>query len=217
MFTGIVEELGTLRRIERGAVSAKLHIGARRVLEDVSLGDSIAVNGVCLTVVDFSREQFSADVMAETLAKTNLGSLRPGDRVNLERALRLGDRLGGHLVSGHIDGVGTIVGREPYGIAVVFTIKAPPEVMRYVVKKGSIAIDGISLTVVDHESDGFCVSIIPHTAQLTTLGFKKVGDSVNLESDMIAKYVERMMSRDREEDKKGEGISSDFLARHGFL
>lgn len=219
MFTGIIEELGTLRRIEHGPNAARLLIAAREILADARLGDSIAVNGVCLTVTSLAagRGEFTADVMAETLARTNLGELKAGDRVNLERAMRLGDRLGGHLVSGHIDGVGRILSRRPQGIAVVFTVQAPPEVMRYIIRKGSVAIDGISLTVVDHAADSFRVSIIPHTARMTTLGFKGPGATVNLEADILAKYVERMLSRGAEQEDGGRGITSAFLARHGFL
>lgn len=217
MFTGIIEELGTLERVERGQVSAHLTIKAAEILQDVHLGDSIAVNGVCLTVVDFSRTRFTADVMGETLDKTNLGTLRLGDRVNLERAMKLGDRLGGHLVSGHIDGVGVIVDKSPHGIAQVFTIEAPEVVMRYVIRKGSVAVDGISLTVVDHTDRSFRVSIIPHTGKMTTLGFKKKGDSVNLEADMIARYVERMLEARQAETKEGSGLDAAFLGKHGFL
>ncbi|MDP3050461.1 MAG: riboflavin synthase, partial [Eubacteriales bacterium] len=149
MFTGIVEELGTLERVERGSVSAHLNIRAREILKDVRLGDSISVNGVCLTVTEYGNDRFTADVMGETLAKTNLSDLRVGDRVNLERALKMGDRIGGHMVSGHIDGVGTILDKSPHGIAQVISVQAPELVMRYVIRKGSVAIDGISLTVVD--------------------------------------------------------------------
>ncbi len=212
MFTGIVEELGRLRGLKKGSKSALLEIAAREVLQDVKLGDSIAVNGVCLTVTGFTKDWFTADVMAETLGKTNLGSLRPGDRVNLERALRLSDRLGGHLVSGHIDGVGTIIGQQVVDIAVVTEIEAPPQVLKYVVGKGSVAIDGISLTVVEVTSRGFTVSLIPHTAKLTTLGFKKIGDRVNLEGDVIGKYVERLLHFERPGN-----LNPDFLSKHGFL
>ncbi|MBE0466130.1 MAG: riboflavin synthase [Candidatus Desulforudis sp.] len=214
MFTGIIEELGTLRRSERGPISARLHIEAPTVTAGVHPGDSIAVNGVCLTVAEFGAGRFVADVMAETLNRSNLGELRPGDRVNLERAIRLGDRLGGHLVSGHVDGVGHIVGREPYGIALVLRILAPEAVMRYVIEKGSVAVDGISLTVVDLDHESFRVSIIPHTAELTTLGLKKAGARVNLEADMIAKYVEKMLGARRE---NGGKLDAGLLARHGFL
>lgn len=217
MFTGIIEELGTLERVEQGPVSAHLTIKAAKILSDVQLGDSIAVNGVCLTVTGFGGTRFTADVMGETLAKTNLGALRPGDRVNLERAMKLGDRLGGHMVSGHIDGVGVIAGKTPHGIAEVLTIEAPDVVMRYVIRKGSVAVDGISLTVVDCTDRSFRVSIIPHTAKVTTLGFKQQGDSVNLEADMLARYVEKMLEGRRAETKAKPGVDAEFLGKHGFL
>lgn len=215
LFTGIIEELGTVRQITRGAASARLQIAARRVLEGICPGESIAVNGVCLTVTTSGVNFFTADVMAETLAKTNLGRLAPGEKVNLERALRLDSRLGGHLVSGHIDGVGTIIRREPHDIATLFTIAAPREVMRYIIKKGSVAIDGISLTVVDFNNHSFRVSLIPHTAGMTTLGFKGPGDTVNLEADLIGKYVERLLFQGENAGKKK--ISLEFLAEQGFL
>lgn len=216
MFTGIVEELGSIRAVRRGAESAQLLIEAARVIEGSRVGDSIMVNGVCLTSVHFGERSFTADVMAETLAKSNLGNLKAGDKVNLERALRLGDRLGGHIVSGHIDGVGTIIGREKKDIATLVSIKAPDAVMRYIIKKGSVAIDGISLTVVDFGKDTFQVSLIPHTARETTLGFKKTGDSVNLEGDIIGKYIERMVSFQGGRESNSS-ISISFLAEHGFL
>ncbi|MDF9408135.1 riboflavin synthase [Pelotomaculum isophthalicicum JI] len=216
MFTGIVEELGTLKEIKRGAASAQLTIRAEKVLEDARIGDSIAVNGVCLTVVHLLPQEFTVDVMAETLSKTNLGALNSGDRVNLERALRLGDRLGGHIVSGHIDGVGTITRLEKHDIATLITIRAPHEVMRYIIKKGSVAIDGISLTVVDLQADSFQVSLIPHTAHATALGLKKAGASVNLEGDVIGKYIERLAAFP--DSSGGESkISLSFLAEHGFV
>lgn len=215
MFTGIVEELGVIKAVRRGADSAQLVIGAVKVIEGSRVGDSIMVNGVCLTSVFFRDRQFTADVMAETLDKSNLGILKTGDRVNLERALRLGDRLGGHIVSGHIDGSGTITRLEKNDIAMLVTIKAPEVVMRYIIEKGSIAIDGISLTVVSFAKDAFQVSLIPHTARETTLGFKNIGDTVNLEGDIIGKYVERMMGlRNPGNDSK---VSMSFLAEHGFL
>mgnify|MGYP005845341555 CR=1 FL=1 len=216
MFTGIIEEIGLLRDIRKGNDSARLVIGAGKVLDDIRVGDSVAVNGVCLTAVNFTAREFTADVMAETLDKTNLGSLKSGDMVNLERALRLGDRLGGHLVSGHIDGVGRIISLERHDIATLVTVKAPGEVMRYVIKKGSVAIDGVSLTVVDFGSDSFQVSLIPHTAHLTNLGFKRVGDTVNLEGDIIGKYVEKLMSCNKESGMESK-LTMGFLAEHGFL
>ncbi len=219
MFTGIVEELGKLRKMRRGSDSARLTIEGKAVLTDVKLGDSIAVNGVCLTVVGFNDRFFEVDVMAETLRKTNLEELKPGDLVNLERALRVGDRLGGHIVSGHIDGVGEIVSQRREDIAVLTDIRAPVEVMKYVVRKGSIAVDGISLTVVDCTDDVFRVSLIPHTAEMTTLGYKRVGDRVNLESDIIGRYVERLTGfREKgREEGSGGGLTLDFLAEKGFL
>lgn len=216
MFTGIVEELGIIKAVRRGADSAQLIIDAVKVIEGSRVGDSIMVNGVCLTSVHFGDRNFTADVMAETLDKSNLGILKTGDRVNLERALRLGDRLGGHIVSGHIDGVGTITRREKHDIATLITIKAPEALMRYIIKKGSVAIDGISLTVVDFAPDTFQVSLIPHTAHETTLGFKKTGDSVNLEGDIIGKYIERMMNF-RSSQGNDSRLSMSFLAEHGFL
>lgn len=212
--------MGQLISLRRGADSARLKISARRIMDGLAAGDSIAVNGVCLTVTDFAGNAFNADVMAETLAKTNLGALLPGDRVNLERALRLGDRLGGHLVSGHIDGVGEITGREKHDIATLITISAPPAVMRYIIKKGSVAIDGTSLTVVDYGPEYFVVSLIPHTARATILGDKKPGGRVNLEGDLIGKYVERWVNAGKdtkEENREGGSITGDFLAKHGFL
>lgn len=216
MFTGIVEELGVIKSVRRGADSARLMIDAARVIEGSRVGDSIMVNGVCLTSVYFGERTFIADVMAETLDKSNLGKLKTGDRVNLERALRLGDRLGGHIVSGHIDGVGTITSREKHDIATLITIRAPEAVMRYIIKKGSVAIDGISLTVVDFAADSFQVSLIPHTARETTLGFKKNGDTVNLEGDIIGKYIERMMNFQGSKENDS-GLNMGFLAEHGFL
>lgn len=219
MFTGIVEELGTLCSVARGSASAKLTIEAQKILRDMQVGDSIAVNGICLTVSNFDTHRFAADVMAETLAKTNLGDLRRGDRVNLERAVPMNGRLGGHLVSGHIDGTGIIKNMKRYDIAVLITIKAPLEVMRYVVKKGSVAVDGISLTVVDYNREGFQVSIIPHTARETTLGFKKEGDKVNLEADLIGKYVEKLLKNVQSDKTSGfseGGLTENFLIEHGF-
>ncbi|MEW6448044.1 MAG: riboflavin synthase [Bacillota bacterium] len=212
MFTGIVEELGRIRGITRQAVSAELHVTADKVMENLRVGDSVAVNGVCLTVTALKDKGFTADVMAETLARTNLGELRTGDRVNLERALRLGDRIGGHLVTGHIDGVGRILRKIRQEIASVFTIEAPPEVARYLIKKGSVAVDGISLTVVEAGDDEFTVSVIPHTGAVTTLGFKQPGDTVNLEADMIGKYIEKFFRA-----SKQKGMDSSFLAEHGFI
>jgi len=218
MFTGIVEELGEVRALSRGSRSAKIKIAARTVLEGTKPGDSIAVNGTCLTVTELETDWFLADVMAETLDRTNLGELAPGSRVNLERALTLNTRLGGHLVSGHVDGVGTIVAQERLDIALLTTIQAPPTVLRYIIEKGSIAVDGISLTIVSLTDNGFQVSLIPETVKRTTLGFKKTGDRVNLEGDIIGKYIERLLQFTGREPASQKGsLDLEFLARHGFL
>jgi riboflavin synthase len=194
MFTGLVEEVGRVRRIEPGGNGARLTIAARRVLEDVRLGDSISVNGVCLTVTSFGAGEFSVEAVPETMRRTNLGRLRPNDPVNLERALRLSDRLGGHIVSGHVDGTGRLVSRTPEGLAVVLTIEAPGALMKYIVEKGSICVDGVSLTVMDTDANRFRVSIIPHTGSNTTLLTVPVGWPFNLECDVLAKYVESLLT-----------------------
>ncbi len=215
MFTGLVEELGKVKNIARGTKSVRLTVSGHKVLEDVKLGDSIAVNGTCLTVVDFSNSCFTADVMPETVDRTALSGLKPGDTVNLERTLRVGDRLGGHIVSGHIDGVGTILAKEQNDNAVIVRIGAGPEVMRYIIQKGSIAIDGTSLTVVAFGTDWFTVSLIPHTASMTTVGLKKTGEPVNLEADIIGKYVEKLLGLSQAA-KPVEKITLGFLEQHGF-
>lgn len=215
MFTGLVEELGKVKSIARGAKSVRLTVAGNKVLEDAKLGDSIAVNGTCLTVVAVSREWFTADVMPETVDRTVLAGLKPGDTVNLERTVSVGDRLGGHIVSGHIDGVGKILAREQNDNAVIVRIGAGPEVMRYVIRKGSIAIDGTSLTVVDYGADWFTVSLIPHTAAKTTVGLKATGEPVNLEADIIGKYVEKLLGL-KQADKPAEKITLGFLEQHGF-
>lgn len=193
MFTGIVEELGTVRQVLPGARAGKIVIAARKVLEDVHLGDSIAVNGVCLTVVAYGNDEFTADVMPETLRKSGLGQLRTGDPVDLERALAANGRFGGHIVSGHIDGTGRIVQMRREQNAVVVTIAAPPQVLALVVEKGSIAIDGISLTVASVGPGTFSVSLIPHTAAETVLLKKRPGDVVNLENDIVGKYAQKLL------------------------
>jgi riboflavin synthase len=195
MFTGIVEELGTVRRLTHHATGAQMEVQASLVLEDIQVGDSIALNGCCLTVVQVGSESYAVDAVEETLRVTTLGSLQPGDRVNLERSVRLNDRLGGHLVQGHIDAVGTLASREPLADgSVMLRFEAPPDVLRYVVYKGSIAVDGISLTVAALDSTSFSVAIIPHTQSVTTLGFRQPGDQVNLETDVLARYVERLLT-----------------------
>ncbi|NEA23528.1 riboflavin synthase [Actinomadura bangladeshensis] len=193
MFTGIVEELGEIVAIDPQGDSVALAIRGPLVTEDAVHGASIAVNGVCLTVVDVKDGVFTADAIKETLDKSSLGALEPGSKVNLERPVRLSDRLGGHLVQGHVDGVGAIISREPGERWDVVTVSLPPDLSRYLVNKGSITIDGISLTVVEAGTDRFSVALIPTTLALTTLGHKQPGDPVNLEVDVVAKYVERMM------------------------
>lgn len=194
MFTGIVEELGEIVAIERGAESAVVTVRGPLVTVDAARGASIAVNGVCLTVVEHDRETFSVDVMAETLSRSCLGSLRPGALVNLERAMTASARFGGHIVQGHVDGTAQILARRPGDRWEVVQLTLPPELSRYVVEKGSITVDGVSLTVADVTDDTFSVSLIPTTLELTTLGHKRVGDDVNLEVDVIAKYVERLLT-----------------------
>lgn len=192
MFTGIVEELGLVREITELVDAARLTVAASTVTEDAKHGDSIAVNGVCLTVVEVAGGAFTADVMRETLDRSSLGKLAAGDQVNLERAAALGDRLGGHLVQGHVDGTGTVTGREPAEHWELVRISMPPQLSRYLVTKGSIAVDGVSLTVVEVTGTEFTVSLIPTTLRLTTLGHRRPGDMVNLEVDVVAKYVERL-------------------------
>jgi len=193
VFTGIVEELGHVVAIEDLGDASRFRLRGPVVTEGAGHGDSIAVNGVCLTVVDFGGGEFTADVMAETLGRSSLGALTVGSRVNLERPMALGGRLGGHLVQGHVDGTGTILQRQPSANWEVVRISLPADLSRYVVEKGSITVDGISLTVVDAGSDHFTVSLIPTTLALTTLGSKQAGDPVNLEVDVLAKYVERLL------------------------
>lgn len=205
MFTGIVEELGTIRAVHHAEGGARIEIEASTVLEDATLGASIAVDGCCLTVVQFDDTSWAADAQIETLDRTTLGMLTEGDRVNLERPLRLGDRLGGHIVQGHVDARGSVLARAPLRDGSTrMTIGAPPEILRYVVEKGSITVSGVSLTVAGPPSEGsFDVALVPHTLEVTTLGALAPGDGVNLEVDMIAKYVERLVppgSRDPEQE-----------------
>ena len=216
MFTGLVEEMGVVRGFDRGAKSARLTVLARTVLEDLSIGDSITVNGVCLSVTRTTGEEFTTDVSPETLTVTNLGSLKVGDAVNLERALRLNSRLGGHLVSGHIDGVGRIRDRRQEDEMLLLAIEIPKELLRYCVKKGSIAVDGISLTINQVTDKEILVAIIPLTAKATTLGMKGMGSGVNLECDLIGKYVERLLQVAGSEGTL-QKIDRDYLKRRGLL
>jgi riboflavin synthase len=209
MFTGIIQGLGTVRGMTRKGQDALMGVETKIPLNDLKQGDSIAVNGVCLTVTSISGQIFSADVSAETLARTNLQFMKAGERVNLEKALRLTDFLGGHIVLGHIDGSGKIVERTPKSGSIVLGVIVEEGLGRYIVEKGSIAVDGISLTVNRYAKDRFYANIIPHTIENTTLSFKKAGDSVNIETDILGKYVEKLL-------QPGGRIDMDFLREHGF-
>ena len=218
MFTGLVEETGTIERISRGANSAVLYIKAGIVLEGTKIGDSIAVNGVCLTVTSIKGSAFSADVMHETLNRSSLSTLKSGSRVNLERAMQMGGRFGGHIVSGHIDGPGRIISIRKDDNAVWYQIAASVQILRYIVEKGSITVDGISLTVAKVDDSSFSVSVIPHTAAVTVLSDRREGDIVNLENDIIGKYVEKLMQPAVEDkNERSSGLTEEFLALHGFV
>ncbi|MDY5774722.1 MAG: riboflavin synthase [Lachnospiraceae bacterium] len=216
MFTGIVEEMGTIAGIQKGAKSAVLTIQAEKVFSDIHIGDSIALNGVCLTVTSFNGNTYTADVMNETLRRSSLGSLTIGSKVNLERAMAANGRFGGHIVSGHIDGTGTITKVEKDDNAIWYTIAAEENLMKYIVEKGSIAIDGISLTVAKRSDMDFAISMIPHTAKETVLSQKKPGDIVNLENDIVGKYIEQLMHYEKKEEKKESRLTKEFLLRAGF-
>ncbi len=190
MFTGLVEEMGTVRERVPSAAGARMVIGCEVVRDGLAIGDSVSVNGACLTVVQMTDDTFAVDCVEETLRRTSVGDREAGDTVNLERAMRMGDRLGGHMVQGHVDGTGTVRGITPEGSGVLMSITCPHEVLRYVVEKGSVTVDGVSLTVVSREPDGFTIALIPHTMQATTLGANALGRRVNLEADVLAKYVE---------------------------
>ncbi len=218
LFTGIVEEVGEIRGIKKGEKSSILSIKANKVIEDVKLGYSICTNGVCLTVTNIYGNIFDADVMAETLRRSNLGELKVGSKVNLERALSAKGRFGGHIVSGHIDGVGKIVSLEKEDNAIWVTIEAKENILQYIVEKGSIAIDGISLTVAYVDDKVFKVSIIPHTGKETILLSKTSEDTVNLECDVIGKYVEKLLTfQSGKKIEKKDSINEDFLKENGFL
>jgi len=215
MFTGLIEDLGTVRELQRQSSRVRLAVDTAIPAAELQLGESIAVNGICLTVVAIGGGGFLADVSPETLERSTLGALAAGSRVNLERALRLSDRLGGHLVSGHVDAIATISERVQDRNAVRFTFRMPAEVNRFVAEKGSVAIDGISLTVNAVTEDSFAVAVIPHTLAMTTLQEKKSGDRVNIETDLLARYVARLLEGG--EGKPSGSLSLDFLAKHGFL
>lgn len=218
MFTGIVEEIGVVKTLEKTLAGTRLTILAGSIMNDLPIGASVSVNGACLTVVSTTDREFVVDVSPETLGVTTLGALIAGSPVNLERAMKLNERIGGHLVSGHVDGVGTVRSRHQDGNALYLTIKAPPEILRYCVPKGSVTVDGISMTLNDVTERTFTLCVIPHTAKITTLGLKQVGESVNLESDLIGKYVERLLqSRGQLPQKPAPVIDVDYLKKRGLL
>ena len=224
MFTGIITAMGSVRRLTHRGEDALLEVGVSLKLDDVRIGDSISVSGACLTVTSLKDGGFTADVSAETLLWTTLKTAKVGDPVNLEKALRIGDRLGGHIVLGHVDGVGRILEKTVRSRSVILCIEAAPALCRYVAPKGSITVDGISLTVNRCEKDRFYVNVIPHTAALTTLGVKKASDTVNIETDILARYLEKLVPGGKENEDPGErkaGAAGDIdltlLARQGFL
>lgn len=215
MFTGIIEEIGKVTQIQKGTHSAILQIQAKIVLEQLKIGDSVAVNGVCLTVTSISSHSFTADVMHETLNRSALSALTCGSSVNLERAMPANGRFDGHIVAGHVDGIGKVMQIRRDDNAVWYTIQANSSIMHYIVEKGSIAIDGISLTVASLSADFFCVSILPHTAKVTTLGMRKIGDTVNLENDIIGKYVEKFLMPTAPTSQKNT-FTREWLLQHGY-
>ena len=217
MFTGIIEEIGSVINSSLTGGFGELRIGAALVLEGCKLGDSVAVNGVCLTVTRMNDREIAFDVSAETLSRSNLGTLKKGDQVNLERALAADGRFGGHMVSGHIDGTGTLNDRRREGNAIIFTLNAPPAIIRYLIEKGSIAIDGISLTITALTENNFSVAVIPHSLEQTTLGQKNIGATVNLENDLVAKYIEKLLQPENHNlDNQTSRLSLDLLKKHGF-
>ncbi|WML49781.1 riboflavin synthase [Neobacillus sp. PS3-34] len=217
MFTGIIEEIGLVSNIQHTGESFVLTIDAARILEDVHLGDSIAVNGVCLTVTSFSKNKFKVDVMPETVKATSLQTVKRGSKVNLERAMAAGGRFGGHFVSGHVDGTGVIKGKQQFENAVYYEIEADSDLLSYIILKGSVAVDGTSLTVFGVTEDSFTLSLIPHTLGETVLGTKGTGDIVNIECDMIGKYVGHFLSnRQQSSQKRSANITASFLEENGF-
>ncbi len=215
MFTGIIEETGLVRSLVSGQSSAALTVEAARVLDGLRLGDSIAVNGACLTVTGFASGNFTVDVMPETLRKTNLGHLQAGSRVNLERALALGDRLGGHLVAGHVDAAGAILSLQDHGIATEMWVATPEELKQYLIPQGSVALDGVSLTIAALKTGALMAGLIPHTKETTTLGGKKPGDLLNIEADLLGKYVSSLLQRTGVREKRG--ITTEMLLENGFI
>jgi riboflavin synthase len=221
MFTGLIEGIGLLVRMDRQGLDARMVIHAQYSVDRLVLGESVAVDGACLTVVSFQGDQFTVDVSAETLSRTTLGAMRPGARLNLERALRLGDRLGGHLVSGHVDAQGRLVERRSEGRSLRLHFEMPRELSRYTIEKGSIAVNGISLTINGCGDGRFDVNIVPHTSRATTLDDLRIGQSVNIETDLIGKYVEKMThpwtGPSEGGGAEGRGIDAAFLQKHGFF
>ncbi|MBA5867243.1 MAG: riboflavin synthase [Nitrospira sp. CR1.3] len=217
MFTGIVEEMGAVTSMEKTLAGTRMRILASTVMSDLKVGDSVSVNGTCLTVVTKGERDFVVEISPETLSVTTLGHLEAGAPVNLERAMKLNERIGGHLVAGHVDAVGTIRSRRQEGNAIVITIEAPANILRYCVSKGSITVDGISLTINEIADHAFSVAIIPHTAKVTTLGLKQVNDTVNLESDLIGKYVERLLQERSQLPKTTPVIDKDYLKKRGLI
>ena len=212
MFTGIVEEIGTVKSVQSKVIT----IEASKIFDDLHLGDSVAVNGTCLTVSSFDNKIFNADVTQETLNRTNLGSLKNGSKVNLERAMTLSGRFGGHIVSGHIDGVGSIKSMKKDDNAIILTIEVHRSLMKYIVEKGSVTVDGISLTVASLTDNTFSIAVIPHTLKETVLYYKKEGDKVNIENDVIGKYVERLLTFKEDNEDKKSNITMEFLLKNGF-
>ena len=217
MFTGIVEEMGAVISLDKTLAGTRMTILASTVMGDLKIGDSVSVNGICLTVVSKSERDFAVEVSPETLSVTTLGQVTAGAPVNLERPMKLNERIGGHLVAGHVDGVGTIRSRHQEGNAIFFTIEAPSEILRYCVTKGSITIDGVSLTINEVADHSFSIAIIPHTAKVTTLGLKQINDTVNLESDLIGKYVERLLQERSHLPKSTTVIDKDYLTKRGLI
>lgn len=217
MFTGIVEEMGAITVLRKTLAGTKLTILASSVMSDLKIGDSVSVNGICLTVISKSERDFSVEVSPETLSVTTLGDFAVGLPVNLERAMKLTERIGGHLVAGHVDGVGRIRSRQQDANAIMLKIEAPHDILKYCVSKGSVTVDGISLTINDMSENGFSVAIIPHTAKVTTLGLKQVNDSVNLESDLIGKYVERLLQERGQLSKPTISIDTEYLQKRGLI
>jgi len=215
MFTGIIEEIGTISAVRRNPLEAKLTIFAEKIFSDLKIGDSVAVNGVCLTASEISGNTFTADVMNETFHRSSLSELKSGSHVNLERAMAADGRFGGHIVAGHVDGTGIITNIKKDDNAVWYTISADSSIMKYIIEKGSVAVDGISLTVAEVLKDSFSVSVIPHTAKETILSQKKLGDTVNLENDLVGKYVEKLLNYNHDEKPKSR-ITREFLANAGF-